>query len=605
MQPNKWELLSLLIDTPVSQLEEKQILANLDGIEKMGIAMIKRDLLPMDKERMKGVLNRAGNGELRKLDPSQKDRMAGCKNKATLVSGFIGFLLTVVPCAAEMLLIDYLKVDGAKDRYDVCNLYSEIKWDVNETAGESPFMEYPLPDAKDNWRLLACSVRPVNASTVYYNSVFDETMYYGVDTTVDTGQGEMYWDSLKIQRRDEYYDSKAYLPANWDGDALCLPGKTWQDEYENNKERCANCECEICQCFHHKDGAIGGEVGGKNPVLEFWVILGSMIAINVVFEIALLMYYAVQYCVKVAWALDQRLVPLNADRAFVADSLVRAAFELGNPTSPVLGVDPHTEQAGKLKVLVMVLLYKGKVVLTGLIMKTIFGLVTPVGFNSYWKPWLGTCGGTLLWDGLIASCIVLQAQIRGFGVYTSAELFNEIMEHHFEDESEVTYEGKVEIARGVGVAIVKNGSMYPTMELLLRHSIQYLKLRGKACVSQPGVLDNQEELISTMAPGGHLTDDERIVALSVHLLASILDGDMGHAQMDLWEELCASAGDLAGFYPDRVLYLTTRFRRFEFITVSKSSQRRMQRRFATLCTLTVSQSDHVCSGGRDTLMFQS
>ena len=45
--------------------------------------------------------------------------------------------------------------------------------------------------------------------------------------------------------------------------------------------------------------------------------------------------------------------------------------------------------------------------------------------------------------------------------------------------------------RAVGVAIVKHGSMYPTMELLLRHTIQYLGLRGKKCVSMPGVLDNE------------------------------------------------------------------------------------------------------------------
>ena len=83
-----------------------------------------------------------------------------------------------------------------------------------------------------------------------------------------------------------------------------------------------------------------------NPLIEFWAILGVVIGVNIAFEIALLMYYAVYYCVKVSWALDQRLVPLNKDRAFVADSLVRAAFELGNPDSPVLGVDPHTEQAG-------------------------------------------------------------------------------------------------------------------------------------------------------------------------------------------------------------------------------------------------------------------
>eukprot|EP01050_Picozoa_sp_SAG11_P051686 SAG11_NODE_29515_length_310_cov_0.687204_1_plen_42_part_01 len=41
------------------------------------------------------------------------------------------------------------------------------------------------------------------------------------------------------------------------------------------------------------------------------------------------MYFCAKYAVKVSWALDFRLIPLNADRMFVADSLVRAAFELG------------------------------------------------------------------------------------------------------------------------------------------------------------------------------------------------------------------------------------------------------------------------------------
>ena len=54
-------------------------------------------------------------------------------------------------------------------------------------------------------------------------------------------------------------------------------------------------------------------------------------------------------------------MPLNSDRAFVADSLVRAAFELGNPDSPVLGVDPQAEERSKLKILMLVLLYKAKV----------------------------------------------------------------------------------------------------------------------------------------------------------------------------------------------------------------------------------------------------
>ena len=42
-----------------------------------------------------------------------------------------------------------------------------------------------------------------------------------------------------------------------------------------------------------------------------------------------------------------------------------------------------------------------------------------------------------------------------------------------------------------------------------------------------------------------------------------MDGDMGHSQMDLWEELCTVASDIAVFDQQRVLYLTTRFRDFD------------------------------------------
>ena len=38
---------------------------------------------------------------------------------------------------------------------------------------------------------------------------------------------------------------------------------------------------------------------------------------------------------QVAWALGYRLVPLNEDRAFIADSLVRGAMALGNPNNAV------------------------------------------------------------------------------------------------------------------------------------------------------------------------------------------------------------------------------------------------------------------------------
>ena len=65
---------------------------------------------------------------------------------------------------------------------------------------------------------------------------------------------------------------------------------------------------------------------------------------------------------RVSWALDQRLVPLIGSSA--VDSLVRAAFELGNPISPVMGVDWGRTQE---QIQDLPLVCQGKVVLTAVI----------------------------------------------------------------------------------------------------------------------------------------------------------------------------------------------------------------------------------------------
>ena len=47
------------------------------------------------------------------------------------------------------------------------------------------------------------------------------------------------------------------------------------------------------------------------------------------FELAGLIIVAIRGAVRVADSIDLRLVPLNEDRAFVANMLVRSAFEMG------------------------------------------------------------------------------------------------------------------------------------------------------------------------------------------------------------------------------------------------------------------------------------
>ena len=184
---------------------------------------------------------------------------------------------------------------------------------------------------------------------------------------------------------------------------------------------CLACSCPI-------------ELWGSK-MTQFWLFNTASILLFVVCEIALLMYFCARCCVKVGWALDFRLVPLNIDRVFVADALVRAAFELGNPDSAIMGVDPHAESStkGHFRSLMALVLYKTKVMAQSAFHKLILVKMTHPSFYMYAKPWIGTCAATVLWDGLVSHTIMSQAELRGFGIYTAVELFNEVMELHYPD----------------------------------------------------------------------------------------------------------------------------------------------------------------------------
>ena len=67
---------------------------------------------------------------------------------------------------------------------------------------------------------------------------------------------------------------------------------------------------------------------------------------------------------------------------------------------------------------------------------------------------------------------------------------------------------KIQIARAVGVAIVVHGSLHPSMELLLRHSLQFLGLRGTKFVAETGVLDNRDGFLKDLTDGAWTTFED-------------------------------------------------------------------------------------------------
>ena len=146
---------------------------------------------------------------------------------------------------------------------------------------------------------------------------------------------------------------------------------------------------------------------------------------------------------------------------------------------------------------------------------------------------------------LLPVVIMEEVELTAMGVATAPEVFNEIMERfgryeqHPQSPEAVVMAAKVQdgseqprklsplaelqVVRAIGVAIVLEGSMHPTMELLLRHAIQYFGMKGKPALTEPRNLDSVPRFLSDMAK---LSSDEQLVVMCVHLLTMMLDGEM-------------------------------------------------------------------------------
>ena len=91
---------------------------------------------------------------------------------------------------------------------------------------------------------------------------------------------------------------------------------------------------------------------------------------------------------------------------------------------------------------------------------------------------------------------------------------------------------RIQILRAIGVSIVRSGDMFPTIELLLRHAINYFDMKKSSAVRTGGVIDSEDDFIADMR---QISQDERRAVLSVHMLCYVLDGSISSNELGLWK----------------------------------------------------------------------
>ena len=139
-----------------------------------------------------------------------------------------------------------------------------------------------------------------------------------------------------------------------------------------------------------------------------------------------------------------------------------------------MGINTETadDEQGALKAAMIAIWFKGKVILTGVALKQVTANIVSYDVATFLKPFSGTMAATALWDAMTCHCIMKDAELRAIGVTTSVEVFNDIVDRFLPmyegDPKTLSKLARVQMLRAIGVAIAKHGSMFPTMEILLR-----------------------------------------------------------------------------------------------------------------------------------------
>lgn len=283
--PNRFQLLSLLIDSPINEDQEAFIFKNMSGLEKIGIRALEKMREPQDPLSIKTTLKRACEGQLHYLTDEQRKNVRDAHLWCVLQACFIGSFCCFWPGLLENTLVEVYETDGVFDAYWMCN---KVMGDPRAPM----YANLSLPANPGAWGTrVVDQCRP------------------GLCASVPDG----------IHHPDNISDYLAVggnfaMGGNWtDGDGPCpLKGIPPQQHCDD--------ACTALPQTHLRD---------QNAVMMFWIINVIGIVTGIVFELTGLMFTAVRSAVLVSKHIDLRLTPLNADRAFVANMLVRAAFEIG------------------------------------------------------------------------------------------------------------------------------------------------------------------------------------------------------------------------------------------------------------------------------------
>jgi hypothetical protein len=266
----------------------------------------------------------------------------------------------------------------------------------------------------------------------------------------------------------------------------------------------------------------------SSQTIEYWVSIGILTGITAVLEIGFLYWDALRSVHDLAHAAGLDLFDTSKEeRQAVAAALARAALELPNPPERVFGVNPRRE-VGKLRLILVSLLYKAKVGATNFVVKALIrramGRAIVRGVLSF-----VAVPVTAAWNAWVAWRVLREARIRVLGPSAIEEMCKII----FDAAGELSPLGKDTVVRAIGSSIVRTRDMHPNLQHLLVHVTTTLHEAPNEDVDDPAVF--LEQLV-------RLPEHERLTALRILNVAGMIDGRLTIAETRLVEDALLRTG---------------------------------------------------------------
>lgn len=253
----------------------------------------------------------------------------------------------------------------------------------------------------------------------------------------------------------------------------------------------------------------------RADLAAYFSIYGAVTLVASVAEVVYLYWDGLRSVRALAHAAGADLGGSPGDRHAVASALARAALELPDPDTPVLGVDPRSE-SNRLQLLFASTLYKLKVGLSSFLFKAL--LRRALGrFATRQLLAFAAVPVNALWNGLVTFFVLREARVRLLGPSAAREHLDTLLA-----AAELSDEGREAVAAAAAAAIVRSEHAHPNLVFLLREVV-----RRVGPLRDAVVLDDAANFGSKLRA---LPPRERTVAMRVFAFAAIVDGKLARRE---------------------------------------------------------------------------